>query len=246
MISHLDFIRETVLHRSKARWLKVPKWSGLSTRSWRQWIHHLAYTSPIVSYPTPGGCVWQEQQINWTFSLWWLPGNAALWPLEGEIDSTSWHCLSFVPSSKQGKKKKEGSQQRQASALFPSLHIPSSFPASHSFPSHIPAHKHTRTADNTECNSLVCCHIQPLNSQMTSFWRRHNSIQCLSICSGSGNMLSEEIFIHSAAMQPHKSPHPTWQCVTAPSPNRIPPTPAQAAPKCPHVAPPWSNVTTTK
>lgn len=71
------------------------------------------------------------------------------------------------------------------------------------------AHKHMRTADNTECNSLVCCHIQPLNSQMTSFWRQHNSIQCLSICSGSGNMLSEEIFIHSAAVQLHKSPRPT-------------------------------------
>ncbi len=123
------------------------------------------------------------------FSLWWLPGNAALWPLEGEIDSTSWHCLSFVPSSKHGKKKKEGSQQRQASFLLPFLQNPLSFLSFLSFlfllSSHIPSHWHIQLK-HIKSNSLVCCHIQALNRKWRPFWRDYNRTQCLNICPTQG------------------------------------------------------------
>lgn len=191
MISRFRFNLKTVLLRSKARWLKVVKWrflSGLSTRSWKWQIHHLAYTLPIfqsyeiLTHLAPGGCAWDRaSRLSWC-SLWWLPGNAALWPLEGEIDSTSWHCLSFVPSSKHGKKKKEGSQQRQASFPFYLFHMPlflSFLPPLLFFLCLLPAPPHTQThtqtgaythpPDNTKSNRLVCCHIQALIVKWCAF-----------------------------------------------------------------------------
>lgn len=202
MISRFRFNLKTVLLRSKARWLKVVKWrflSGLSTRSWKWQIHHLAYTLPIfqsyeiLTHLAPGGCAWDRaSRLSWC-SLWWLPGNAALWPLEGEIDSTSWHCLSFVPSSKHGKKKKEGSQQRQASFPFYLFHMPlflSFLPLLLFFLCLLPAPPHTQTHTQTGIYTSTRQHQKQqigllshsgANSKMMCFWRGYNGIQCLSI-----------------------------------------------------------------
>lgn len=115
----------------------------------------------------------------------------------GEIDLTFWHCLSFVPSSKHGKKKKEGSQQRQASALLSFLYILFSF----SSPSSSHPITCTHAIDNTKCNS---CHIQALNSQ----WRLFGgSIMAFSVGAFRKHAVRRNLnlFCCNAATQKHTS-----------------------------------------
>lgn len=133
----------------------------------------------------------QAQLINCPCSFYtrWLPGWQVL-PSGGHsphsplaaggteggregCDILTLSLLSFVPSSKQGKKKKEGSQQRQASLPAVYLPLPLSLSPSLSFPPH-PAPPHPSPLSSPPPSLLLPSHVWwPSQRSQALRWLSH-------------------------------------------------------------------------